>query len=97
MRSPRTAMKSSPRSLQLEKARAQQRGPNAAKNKLKKEKTQWGTRALCWPPTCPPRITRLLWALGNYLLNELKSLRAMTGHYPMRKHDENLPGRSSKK
>ena len=33
MRSPRTAMKSSLRSLQLEKARAQQRRPNAAKNK----------------------------------------------------------------
>ena len=30
---PRTAMKSSPRSLQLEKARAQQQRPNAAKNK----------------------------------------------------------------
>ena len=33
MRSPRTATKSSPRSPQLEKARAQQRRPNAAKNK----------------------------------------------------------------
>ena len=33
MRSPRTAMKSSPRSLQPEKARAQQQRPNAAKNK----------------------------------------------------------------
>ena len=33
MRSPHTAMKSSPRSLQLEKARAQQRRPNAAINK----------------------------------------------------------------
>ena len=33
MRSPRTAMKSSPRSPQLEKARAQQRRPNAARNK----------------------------------------------------------------
>ena len=33
MRSPRTAMKSSPRSPQLEKARAQQRGPNTAKDK----------------------------------------------------------------
>ena len=33
--SPRTATKSSPRSLQLEKARAQQRRPNSAKiNKL---------------------------------------------------------------
>ena len=31
--SPRTATKSSPRSLQLEKARAQQQRPNAAKNK----------------------------------------------------------------
>ena len=33
MRSPRTAMKSSPHSLQLEKARAQQQRPNVAKNK----------------------------------------------------------------
>ena len=33
VRSPRTAMKSSPCSPQLEKARAQQRTPNAAKNK----------------------------------------------------------------
>ena len=42
MRSPHTAMKSSPHSPQLEKARAQQRRPNAAKhkeiNKLKKKK-----------------------------------------------------------
>ena len=36
MRSLRTAGKSSPRSPQLEKARAQQQRPNAAKNKLKK-------------------------------------------------------------
>ena len=36
MRSPRTTMKSSPRSPQLEKARAQQRRPNAAKNKINK-------------------------------------------------------------
>ena len=35
MRSPRIATKSSPRSPQLEKARAQQRRPNAAKNKNK--------------------------------------------------------------
>ena len=34
MRSPHTAMKSSPRSPQLEKAHAQQRRPNAAKNKI---------------------------------------------------------------
>ena len=33
MRSPRTATKSSPHSLQLEKARAQQQRPNAAKKK----------------------------------------------------------------
>ena len=38
MRSPRTAMKSSPCSPQLEKARAQQRRRNAGKNKLKKKK-----------------------------------------------------------
>ena len=36
MRSLRTAMKSSPRSPQLEKARAQQRRPNAEKKKNKK-------------------------------------------------------------
>ena len=45
MRSPRTAVKSSPRSLQLEKARAQQQRPNAAKNKInkfiKKKKSKW--------------------------------------------------------
>ena len=35
MRSPRTATKSSPHSLQLEKARIQQRRPNPAKNKNK--------------------------------------------------------------
>ena len=35
MRSPRTAMKSSPRAPQLEKARAQLRRPNAAKKKKK--------------------------------------------------------------
>ena len=35
MRSMRTAPKSSPRSPQLEKARAQQQRPNAAKNKVK--------------------------------------------------------------
>ena len=38
MRSPRTATKSSPRSPQLQKARAQQRRLNTAKNKFKKEK-----------------------------------------------------------
>ena len=36
MRSPCTATKSSPHSPQLEKARAQQRRPNAAKNKINK-------------------------------------------------------------
>ena len=35
MRGPRTAMKSGPRSPQLEKARVQQRRPNTAKNKNK--------------------------------------------------------------
>ena len=38
MRNPHTAMKSSPRSPQLEKAHVQQRRPNAAKEKKKKEK-----------------------------------------------------------
>ena len=38
MRSPCTATKSSPRSPQLEKARTQQRRPNAAKNKKTKTK-----------------------------------------------------------
>ena len=35
VRGPRTAMKSGPRSLQLEKALAQKRRPNTAKNKYK--------------------------------------------------------------
>ena len=39
MRSLRTAMKCSPHSLQLEKARVQQQRPNAAKKKKKKNKT----------------------------------------------------------
>ena len=38
MRSPCTAGKSSPFSLQLEKARVQQRRPNTAQNKLIKKK-----------------------------------------------------------
>ena len=38
MKSPRTAKKNSPCSLQLEEARVQQRRPNAAKKKLKREK-----------------------------------------------------------
>ena len=40
MRSPRTPMKSSPGSSQLEKAHAQQQRPNAAKNKLTNEKNK---------------------------------------------------------
>ena len=44
MRSPHTAMKSSPRSPQLEKARAQQQRPNTAKNKLKKERNLFKKR-----------------------------------------------------
>ena len=41
MRSPHTAMKSSPRSPQLEKAHVQQQRPNIAKNKIKiKNKNQ---------------------------------------------------------
>ena len=40
MRSPHTTTKSSPRLLQLEKARAQQRRPNAAKNKSIKKKKE---------------------------------------------------------
>ena len=38
VRGPRTAMRSGPRLPQLEKALAQKRGPNTAKNKLKKKK-----------------------------------------------------------
>ena len=38
VRGPRTAMKSGPRSPQLEKALAQKRRPNTAKNKFKKKK-----------------------------------------------------------
>ena len=41
MRSPRTPTKSSPCSLQLEKARAQQRRPNAAKKHEKKQTRAW--------------------------------------------------------
>ena len=39
MRSPRTAMKSSPHSLQLEEARVQQRRPNAATQKQTSKQT----------------------------------------------------------
>ena len=43
MRSPCTTKKSSPRSPQLEKARAQQQRPKAAKKKKKNEKhVGWG-------------------------------------------------------
>lgn len=45
----------------------------------------------------PPYTAWLLWTLGNYLLNELKSLLAMLGQCPKRKHDENLPAIFSKK
>ena len=38
VRGPRTAMRSGPRSPQLEEALAQKRRPNTAKNKLKKKK-----------------------------------------------------------
>ena len=46
MRSPRTATKSSPRSPQLEKAHAQQRRPDAAKNKYVKKKKKKGKCSL---------------------------------------------------
>ena len=39
VKGPRTAMKSAPRLPQLEKALAQKRRPNTAKNKLKKKKS----------------------------------------------------------
>ena len=42
MRSPRTATKSSPRSPQLEKARAQQQRPNAAIKKERKKEREGG-------------------------------------------------------
>ena len=44
VRGPRTAMRSGPRSPQLEKTLAQKRGPNTAINKINKQtnkKTQW--------------------------------------------------------
>ena len=47
MRSPCTAMKSSPRSPQLEKAHMQQQRPNTAKNTLKKKKKK--TSPWCQP------------------------------------------------
>ena len=50
MRSPHTATKSSPHSSQLEKARAQQRRPNAAKNKINKLKKKEVT--CCVSPIC---------------------------------------------
>ena len=46
MRGLRTAMTSGPRSPQLEKAHAQKRRPNTAKNKLKKKKKKTKTLAL---------------------------------------------------
>ena len=42
MRSPCTTTKSSPHSLQLEKASMQQRRPNAAKNKERKKEEEGG-------------------------------------------------------
>ena len=47
----RTAMKSSPRSPELEKARAQQQRPNAAKKKLinLKKKKKWSLRIIIGP------------------------------------------------
>ena len=50
MRSPRTAMKSSPCSPQLEKAKMQQRRPSAAKN-LKKKKKYLRKKKLTWNST----------------------------------------------
>ena len=47
MRCSSTAMKSSPRALQLEKAHTQQWRPNAAKNKIKESKKE-KARAQCW-------------------------------------------------
>ena len=69
MRSPHTATNSSPRSLQLEKVRAQQQRPNAAKNKenksLKKKKSHYVIGILLWqlkysPPEETDAITKLL-------------------------------------
>ena len=75
MGSPRTATKSSPRSPQLEKAHAQQRKPNAAKNKInlknklinfkKKEAYHSGF----WKPPCI--------ALGMVIFS-LKVIKAVT-------------------
>ena len=47
-RSQCTSTKSSPRSPQLEKAHAQQWGPNAAKNKFKKKKKKEGNPDICY-------------------------------------------------
>ena len=61
MRSPRTAKKSSPRSPQLEKARAQQWRPNAAKNKIifKKEfYLKKKNRELFWFVSLPKQNVR---------------------------------------
>ena len=48
VRGPRTAMKSGPRSPQLEKALAQKQRPNTAKDNKLKKKILWRGELDCW-------------------------------------------------
>ena len=76
MRSPRTAMKSSPRSLQLEKACAQQRRPNTAKKTKKSKKTP--QQQPCWELPGGPVVRTWCfhcWAQVQSLVGELRSCK----------------------
>ena len=69
VRGPRTAMKSGPRSPQLEKALAQKRRPNTAINKLKKKKKKKGTLVQCWWEC---KLVQPLWKTVWTFLKNLK-------------------------
>ena len=56
---PRTATKSSPRSPQLEKVRAQQRRPNTAKKRKKKRRLQQYSRWELWQPALSHQLKEL--------------------------------------
>ena len=79
MRSLRTAMKSSPRSPQLEKARAQQRRPNAEKKKKQKTlQTSLPFPALFYPTAL---ISVLLLFISNILCVNEHSLETCIIQY----------------